>query len=510
MKKTTSLLAILLYVFSLQAQLIPAHTFKYKAQRIDYNYLGQVVYYTRDFRFQPTPHFFDTDFNFITEDELCGDYCSSHLFIDDPTFEMVICRDPDAPFYLIMDEYGNNILNIGEYYYIDTTRGLPSRLFAQYDFPTNDYIVFRLPGLEKESEVEKVLYGIPGGKYYTRGTMDLYNSDLSFYKTMTPPPSGWDVVIYHSIDLINDDPLVEVVFKKRSTYNSSASVGIANENGEVFLEVLDYENIWLQFDKNLPPEVFVVDNDPPKTRVYSIPDLQLRHIFDDSNIRRVSLANNGTLYYAIDNNEDNFEIRLYKGGDSLWKKVVFDKNLFRTKEVRVDGLYLIGQSIIDPDENIEFIMGFKYIDFDSEYFIVNDCGNVLYAFPLNFQPIISEINGYEDKMLVYCETGFAHTVDSTQVYNLPLTFTSEVFTPSGLEYKIFPNPFTRTLSIQTTDAFLPMNIKMYNITGRLVFEDNFYRCTSYEIDQLDYLTAGVYFIEIEQGIQKSLEKIVKH
>jgi len=77
-------------------------------------------------------------------------------------------------------------------------------------------------------------------------------------------------------------------------------------------------------------------------------------------------------------------------------------------------------------------------------------------------------------------------------------------------FKIYPNPFSDKLYIEKTLLENEhLNIKFYDITGRLVFEaDNSLNKTITEVD-LSFLSSGVYWLELKIDKKKAHFKLIK-
>ncbi|PLX12683.1 MAG: serine protease [Marinilabiliales bacterium] len=79
--------------------------------------------------------------------------------------------------------------------------------------------------------------------------------------------------------------------------------------------------------------------------------------------------------------------------------------------------------------------------------------------------------------------------------------------------RIYPNPFTKSIQIEVIQRSSEnITVELFNITGRKIFQNDFsnIKSTMINIDNLNYLPSGIYFIKIiigKQVIQKSISKI---
>jgi hypothetical protein len=89
-----------------------------------------------------------------------------------------------------------------------------------------------------------------------------------------------------------------------------------------------------------------------------------------------------------------------------------------------------------------------------------------------------------------------------QISNLPNN-------PEIVDVKIYPNPFTSTLTIESTQS--PLNITTINIydsSGKRIIKPNAINSNSTTLDMCNLLP-GVYFIEVRLGLQNRVYKVCK-
>ena len=82
----------------------------------------------------------------------------------------------------------------------------------------------------------------------------------------------------------------------------------------------------------------------------------------------------------------------------------------------------------------------------------------------------------------------------------------------SLEFKVWPNPFSSSVMINSHETYVDVQINMFSYTGQLVksvYAGDFQY--SFELDGLDQLESGVYFLQMKSGDGRlnSTQKIVK-
>lgn len=71
-----------------------------------------------------------------------------------------------------------------------------------------------------------------------------------------------------------------------------------------------------------------------------------------------------------------------------------------------------------------------------------------------------------------------------------------------IDFKVFPNPFTHEITVESENE--KAYVSIYDLQGNLVhgFKAN-------QIQNLDFLSAGVYVLEVTDGIHSSYQKVIK-
>jgi len=72
--------------------------------------------------------------------------------------------------------------------------------------------------------------------------------------------------------------------------------------------------------------------------------------------------------------------------------------------------------------------------------------------------------------------------------------------------KVYPNPVSNELKIETEEVNEPLNIEIVNGFGQVIYRGNFVGKATIQTDQF---ASGVYFVRIENGKKVVFKKIIK-
>ena len=77
------------------------------------------------------------------------------------------------------------------------------------------------------------------------------------------------------------------------------------------------------------------------------------------------------------------------------------------------------------------------------------------------------------------------------------------------DLSIYPNPATRSLSLDMSDLSGTLNVQIFDLSGRVVIENN--NTTTGNIEKIDITTLnnGIYFISINDGKNQKIQKFIK-
>jgi hypothetical protein len=105
---------------------------------------------------------------------------------------------------------------------------------------------------------------------------------------------------------------------------------------------------------------------------------------------------------------------------------------------------------------------------------------------------------YEKNKINYYRLSQADNNEQVSAYRMLQVDNSK--TPARL-YKIYPNPTDNTVNVSLTE---PMDVKVYDIMGRLVFEKQNVTQTAF-----DLIESGLYTIQISSGKESFTERVIR-
>ncbi|MBP6334412.1 MAG: T9SS type A sorting domain-containing protein [Bacteroidia bacterium] len=103
-----------------------------------------------------------------------------------------------------------------------------------------------------------------------------------------------------------------------------------------------------------------------------------------------------------------------------------------------------------------------------------------------------------------CNYGLNNYIEYTNNCEQPTEVDGSLFQNS---LKIFPNPSTGTINIILSSNTFIDKVKIYNITGQIVFSEEINLSTKKEI-QVDNLKAGIYFVKMSDSMQQYTTKFI--
>ena len=79
---------------------------------------------------------------------------------------------------------------------------------------------------------------------------------------------------------------------------------------------------------------------------------------------------------------------------------------------------------------------------------------------------------------------------------------------NDLSLSLYPNPVTTSLRIHLKDSPLGATVRLVDISGKIVMEES----VTQDDGSLDLTTlqAGIYFLEVNSGNQKTIKKLIKN
>ena len=101
--------------------------------------------------------------------------------------------------------------------------------------------------------------------------------------------------------------------------------------------------------------------------------------------------------------------------------------------------------------------------------------------------------------------GAYYFVDDVSVSEIVLTGMEDLWEE---KVKVFPNPVKDKVTIQVSEKSKNLKVKIFNLQGMSVFTQSFDNESIMAID-CSVLTAGVYFLQIENGSENYVQKLMK-
>ncbi|GGE42345.1 T9SS type A sorting domain-containing protein [Psychroflexus planctonicus] len=77
------------------------------------------------------------------------------------------------------------------------------------------------------------------------------------------------------------------------------------------------------------------------------------------------------------------------------------------------------------------------------------------------------------------------------------------------QVKFYPNPVTSILKIDYSSLTPIESLKIYNINGQLIFQQKYNRLQNYLALNFSDFATGIFFVEIDNGIEKAVKKVIK-
>ena len=72
-------------------------------------------------------------------------------------------------------------------------------------------------------------------------------------------------------------------------------------------------------------------------------------------------------------------------------------------------------------------------------------------------------------------------------------------------FRVFPNPFTESLNIELKSTLFPLQVSVYDLTGKLVLEPNIIQNKL----NLLVLKSGIYLLKIESENSSEIKTIIR-
>lgn len=403
--------------------------------------------------------------------------------------------------------------------YFSEIEGLPTKLLiATYE---NGYktTVYNVPNIRIDTVYSNAYYlrrkkfGYAGEKYFyiNNDSMKMYNANHTPWKK--PINLKWS----RNIQVCNFDPdadaddnvfltdsLIKVVFSYWS--GNTPRYGIIQEgNNDPF-----YKSSYpfrIDNQKGLSNKLFtrIRQSDNDYYRIYALPrfTIQSRSSYPVP-LGRALLKKYGEVIIRFYTNQ----LTLSYNNPMGTKTISFPTNIIYPQSIFPnDYSPIISDSIVNKDTLVDVIYAtYDYINNNKIYTtrIINEKGLVYNridstrSFSLNQSPTLSP------KLIT--KTGNDKPYD-TKVWRFNTT-TPTKEAPSVLEAKIYPNPFSKSITIETQEnTVFPLKIRLINALGEVVLAT---KTNESKTDlALPNLPKGVYFLELTTENKRTVREIVK-
>lgn len=246
--------------------------------------------------------------------------------------------------------------------------------------------------LENRFDFEKIIrlkLEYDGEKYATflpdSQKIKLYSIDHSVWRefAFSIDPTSEYVIYDISQGMLNNDSLLEITYGFRYSTSTPYETKIMNETGSNILTINDvsyppiafYENLFEPLSyKTIGNQVKLLVNtessNNPGFSVYSVPQLQLEHTYQNLNL--IEIENEGSKYIEIIDNDfsNDYTLKLYNLDHSSYKNILIDLDSYVPSQFL--GSYYIFEIIdiskfkVNSDNEIEVLLN---VSFDNGLFI---------------------------------------------------------------------------------------------------------------------------------------------
>jgi hypothetical protein len=294
--------------------------------------------------------------------------------------------------------------------------------------------------------VTRINLEISGEKYYyfneTTDEIIIYNSNHTFWRTI-PLEIATNTIAttinFISENQINLDTNIEIGYTNQYSNPDPNSVQseskIINENGTELFKSINTNSLIISEIDGLSNKLIVVNSDSiQSSKVYSLPDFNFETNYSEGLIYRIKLEESGEKYYVFDSG--NKRVVFYNSNHTIWKTIntPFPQGNFQ-------GVYLVSEKSINSDSLLE--LGYTYNNFPNSLLqfegkIVNENNDVLLTVPDAYTFSLSNLLGFENKLIstTVSRSGFFNY--TTKVFQLPSLFLEHSY-ETTIERVVFEN-----------------------------------------------------------------------
>ena len=435
-----------------------------------------------------------------------------------------------------------NELNDSVYYFtegynkltVNELAGSSTKLFVENR--DNDYIyqtiIFGLPNMVFEksypnaSEMRRQRFGYAGEKLYFKNALlkrlEIYHPNYMLWKSIPLPfPSNGtyttanDPIFFADDKFFVSDSLVEYIF----SYQLSSGYEVfrvASEDRNEILFVNSNSSFKIDQKAGQPDKIFHNYNRDFNTvntqhRILSLPSFPVivEHTYPYP-VERLFFKQFSAKYAALGYNY----IKLLNADHTDWKSFTL------IPSIGFDFLYiydydssppLLCDSIVNQDTLLEAIwIEKKRIApkiFNYQLLITNENQKKLDSIPNARLFEINQLDNLPTKLITKTWDSTRYTNTKVWRFNTP-TAVNDPSVFEGLEVDISPNPFNTSFTIHHSETERPLSIRLFNATGMLILSDKI-TSSNATVRPESSLPNGIYFLEISNGIKRTVKRLVK-
>ena len=431
----------------------------------------------------------------------------------------------------IMNELNDSVYYFTEGYNkltVNELAGSSTKLFVENrdneSVWTNKYqtTVFDLPNMvnvivyPNASEMHRQRFGYAGEKLYFKNAsqkrLQIYNPDNKIWKSLViPSPSNgtlfpYDPVFFADDKIFDNDTLVEFAF----SYDRGLGLcltQIVSENSTRIL--MTNSNSYFKLDQKIghPDKIFFTDDNNQNTqyKVLKLPypaDVETTYL---SPVERIFFKHFGSKYANIGYGTSI----LYNNNHLYWRTIEYK----RTPDYyySFDSRPIICDSLVNQDSLLEIMWTeVKHTSNTASNYklnITNENQKKIDSIPNARLFEINQLDNLPTKLITKTWDSTRYTNTKVWRFNTPTAITD----PSvleGLKVEISPNPFNLSFTIRHTETERPLSIRLFNATGMLILSDKITSGNA-TLTPKSSLPNGIYFLEITNGIKRTVKRLVK-
>jgi len=125
----------------------------------------------------------------------------------------------------------------------------------------------------------------------------------------------------------------------------------------------------------------------------------------------------------------------------------------------------------------------------------------------NFNPEGSYFNGSIDQLVIWNRVLSPSEINMLCSRGNKLSI-NDLNSESNLASSVFPNPTDGPLNFNFNENSSTKNIKLFDVSGKLLFEESLVNVSSYSLD-ISKFNSQVYFVEVSDGNNVKYHKVIK-